>query len=282
MHELMGRVARGLELLDLVWSEELLAETRRSLVEKKGLSEDAATRWAGYLPQNFPDGETDLGGAATSVELSALTDDPDDHHVCRLAIASGAAYLFTHDRGYLRSALQGHGIEVTAPDSFLAAAFDEAPRDSSICSSGRRPTGREGVRSASCWPRSNGPGRSALPARRAQRLAPEREHGATGTGPRDFRHFWREVPDSLHIYAYPFISALNIHDLADDESPANGLIKDQSSRDDLPNCHAEGRGFESLQPLRRESHACGRVDFGAGCRNQSNHPRISPIFQALM
>jgi predicted nucleic acid-binding protein len=126
-HELMGRVAKGLELLDLVWSEELLAETRRSLVEKKELSEDAAARWVGYLPQNFPDGETDLTGAAASVDPSALTDDPDDHHVCRLAIASGATYLFTHDRGYLRSALQRHGVEVTAPDSFLVAAFDDAP-----------------------------------------------------------------------------------------------------------------------------------------------------------
>jgi len=127
MHELMGRVAKGLELLDLVWSEELLAEARRSLVEKKGLSEDAAARWTGYLPQNFPDGQTDLSGTVASVELSALTDDPDDHHVCRLAIVSGAAYLFTHDRGYLREALLGHGVEVTAPDSFLAAAFDETP-----------------------------------------------------------------------------------------------------------------------------------------------------------
>lgn len=126
MHELMGRVAKGLELLDLVWSEELLAETRRSLVERKGLSEDAAARWVSYLSQNFPDGETDLTGAAAGVDLSALTDDPDDHHVCRLVIASGAAYLFTHDRGYLRSALQGHGVEVAAPDSFLTAAFDEA------------------------------------------------------------------------------------------------------------------------------------------------------------
>ena len=125
LHELMGRVAKRLELLDLVWSEELLAEARRSLVEKKGLSEDAAARWVGYLPQNFPDGEADLTGAAASVDLSALTDDPDDHHVCQLAIASGAAYLFTHDRGYLRSALYGHGVEVSAPDSFLTAAFDE-------------------------------------------------------------------------------------------------------------------------------------------------------------
>ncbi len=121
----MGRVAKRLGLLDLVWSEELLTEARRSLVEKKGLSGDAAARWVGYLPQNFPDGETDLTGAAASIDLNALTGDSDDHHVCRLAIASDAAYLFTHDRGYLRSALQGHGVEVTAPDSFLTAAFDE-------------------------------------------------------------------------------------------------------------------------------------------------------------
>lgn len=126
LHELMGRVGQRLGLLDLVWSEELLAEARRSLVENKGLSDNAAARWVGYLPQNFPDGETVLAGAAASVDLGALTDDPGDHHVCRLAITSGAAYLFTHDRGYLGSALQGHGVEVTAPDPFLAAAFDEA------------------------------------------------------------------------------------------------------------------------------------------------------------
>lgn len=93
LHELMGRVAKRLELLDLVWSEELLAEARRSLVEKKGLSEDAAARWVGYLPQNFPNGETDPTGVAASIDLSTLTDDSDDHHVCQLAIASGAAYL---------------------------------------------------------------------------------------------------------------------------------------------------------------------------------------------
>ncbi|HEX8751887.1 MAG TPA: PIN domain-containing protein [Solirubrobacterales bacterium] len=126
LHELMGRVAKRLELLDLVWSEELLAEARRSLVEKKGLSKDAAARWVGYLPQNFPGGEIDPTGVAASIDLSTLTDDSDDHHVCELAIASGAAYLFTHDRGYLSSALQGHGVEVVAPDSFLASAFDDA------------------------------------------------------------------------------------------------------------------------------------------------------------
>lgn len=127
LHELMGRVARRLELLDLAWSEDLLAEARRSLVKKKGLSEEVAERWVSYLPQSFPDGKVDLADAAAGVDLGGLTEDPDDHHVCRLVLESGAAYLFTHDRGYLRDALHAHGVEVTSPDPFLVAAFDEAP-----------------------------------------------------------------------------------------------------------------------------------------------------------
>jgi hypothetical protein len=40
LHDLMGRVARGLRLLDLYWSEKLLSEARASLEEKKRLSPD--------------------------------------------------------------------------------------------------------------------------------------------------------------------------------------------------------------------------------------------------
>ena len=128
LHDLMGRVADDLRLLDLVWSEELLAEARRSLIEKKGLAEEVAARWVDYLPQNFPAGATKIEGAM-QIDLDALTDDPDDHHVCALAIASGAGYLFTHDRGYLREGLRQHGVEVTTPDPFLTAAFEADPRE---------------------------------------------------------------------------------------------------------------------------------------------------------
>ncbi|MGA8744324.1 MAG: PIN domain-containing protein [Solirubrobacterales bacterium] len=124
LHDLMGRVADDLRLLDLVWSEELLAEARRSLIGKKGLAEEVAVRWVDYLPRNFPTGATKIEEGTMQIDLDALTDDPDDHHVCALAIASGADYLFTHDRGYLRKGLQQHGIEVTAPDPFLTAAFE--------------------------------------------------------------------------------------------------------------------------------------------------------------
>lgn len=124
----MGRVARDLRLLRLFWSDELLAETRKSLIGKKRLTPDVAQRWVDRLPQNFPDGQVPIGEVFSSTDFSGLTSDPGDHHVCALVIASQARYLFTHDRGYLQDGLAQYGIEVTAPDTFLAATFDEQPR----------------------------------------------------------------------------------------------------------------------------------------------------------
>lgn len=46
LHELLGRIATELRLLDLCWSEQLLAEAQRSLGEKKQLPSDAAPRGA--------------------------------------------------------------------------------------------------------------------------------------------------------------------------------------------------------------------------------------------
>lgn len=128
LHELMGRVAGRLRLIDLVWSKELLTEAKQALIQRKGLAEDVAQRWVDHLSQTFPAGETDISETLRSVDLDTLTSDPDDHHVCALAIASGADYLFTHDRGYLVERLAGYGVEVTDPDTFLASALDEQPQ----------------------------------------------------------------------------------------------------------------------------------------------------------
>jgi predicted nucleic acid-binding protein len=128
LHELLGRVASELRLLDLFWSEELLVEARRSLVAKKGLSGEVAERWVAYLQQSFPAGHTNLDDVPAGVDLGSLTTDPADCHVCALAVAADADYLFTHDRGYLGEGLRRFGVEVLAPDEFLAPAFDADPR----------------------------------------------------------------------------------------------------------------------------------------------------------
>lgn len=123
LHELLGRAAASLRLLDLIWSDELLAETERVLIEHKPLTPAQAARWVGYLRDSFPEGRVDLVGV--ELDLSALSDDPDDEHVCALTVAGQATYLFTFDRGYLRDALAANGVQVVSPDVFLSQAIDD-------------------------------------------------------------------------------------------------------------------------------------------------------------
>lgn len=127
LHELLGRVAAELRLLTLVWSDELLAEAERTLILRKPMPEQAARRWAGYLREAFPAERVDLADLPAGINLGALTTDPDDQHVCALAIAGHVELLFTFDRGYLQEPLREHGITVLTPDDFLVAAFDDHP-----------------------------------------------------------------------------------------------------------------------------------------------------------
>ncbi len=127
LHDLVGRAARDLRLLSLFWSDELLAEARKSLEVKKRLPPDSARRWVDYLPRNFPSGHVDLG-QASGVDFASLTSDPADVHVCALAAAADADYLFTHDRGYLRDGLERYQVQVITPDEFLAPVLDTDAR----------------------------------------------------------------------------------------------------------------------------------------------------------
>jgi predicted nucleic acid-binding protein len=99
LYEFMGRIAAGIRELDLVWSDQLIDEATRVLRTRKGLPPNAAERWVSYLQIAFPAGRVDIGDALADDTLSSLTSDPDDLHVCALAIAANADYLFTADRG---------------------------------------------------------------------------------------------------------------------------------------------------------------------------------------
>ena len=95
LHELMGRLAGSVRLFDLIWSEELLDEVKSSLIERKGLSVEVAEAWVGHMRREFPDGSVDLSAVPDDLDLTSLTRDLDDVHVCALAIAGNADYLFT-------------------------------------------------------------------------------------------------------------------------------------------------------------------------------------------
>ncbi len=124
---MFGRVAAEARLLDLIWSEPLLAEASRVLTERKPVPSEVAARWIGYLRQAFPGGELDLDRLDPAIDLPAFTSDPNDHHVCALAIVGEADLLLTFDRGYLRKELAAHGINVLSPDAFLSTQIDNEP-----------------------------------------------------------------------------------------------------------------------------------------------------------
>lgn len=127
LHELMGRLATEVRLFDLIWSEDLLAEARAKLVERKGLTAEIADAWVGHMSREFPNGRVDPASVLADVDLGSLTRDVNDRHVCALAIAGEANHLFTFDRGYLREPLRARGVDVPDVDRYLVAQFGEQP-----------------------------------------------------------------------------------------------------------------------------------------------------------
>ncbi len=127
LHELLGRLAIGPRLFDLVWSDELLDEAKSSLVDQKGLSDQAAEAWVGHMRREFPSGRVNPVSVADYPDVESLTRDPEDFHVCALAIAGNAELLFTFDRGYLKEPLRKHGVEVPDLDEFLVDQCMEQP-----------------------------------------------------------------------------------------------------------------------------------------------------------
>jgi predicted nucleic acid-binding protein len=127
LHELFGRLATTGNLLELIWSDDLVDETTRVLVDDKGLSRENAELWVGLMTDAFPAGRVDTARLPPDLNLSALTSDDDDHHICALAVAGAANYLLTFDQSFNRLALRTLGIEVVEPDVFLSDAIDEEP-----------------------------------------------------------------------------------------------------------------------------------------------------------
>lgn len=105
----------------------MLAEAERVLVERKPVPPVVAARWVGYLREAFPQGAIDISRLDPTIDLARLTNDPDDQHVCALAIVGEADYLFSFDRGYLRKELATHSVNVLSPDVFLSAQIDDEP-----------------------------------------------------------------------------------------------------------------------------------------------------------
>ena len=111
---------------DVVWSQDLLDEVARVLVEYKGLSAAAAAEFCDAIRREFPKGEISRDQYEDLVD--AMTGpDPDDHAQSAAARAGGATVLLSADRnGFPRRDL-GPTCDRKSPDRYYLAMLEDFP-----------------------------------------------------------------------------------------------------------------------------------------------------------
>lgn len=116
LRDILLRAAEA-DLYMLFWSEEILDEARRNLVEQKRTTEGQAGKLFHAMRGAFP--ESMVTGHEPLVD--AMPNDEDDRHVAAAAVKAGAQVIVTSN---LRDfAKMPTGIEAQSPDAFLCNLF---------------------------------------------------------------------------------------------------------------------------------------------------------------
>lgn len=114
------------ELFQPRWSEPILQETERALVEKLGRPAEMVARRLDAMREAFP--EASVHGFE-SLE-SGLTCDPKDRHVLAAAIASGATAIVTANlKDFPEASCAPHDVVVLHPEHFLLDLLASSPTD---------------------------------------------------------------------------------------------------------------------------------------------------------
>ncbi len=107
-----------------VWSEEILAETRRTQVQRLGWNERIANSFQSELRRAFPE------GLAQGFEhlMEQCTNQQKDRHVLACAIHSKAEVILTFNlRDFSPEALSPWGVTAKHPQDYLLTLFDLEP-----------------------------------------------------------------------------------------------------------------------------------------------------------
>jgi hypothetical protein len=103
-----------------VWSEDILAEVRRTQIAKLGFSEQLADSWQDAVRRSFP--EAIIKGHEPLV--ASCQNHEKDRHVLAAAIKAGAGLIVTSNiRHFPAKSLEPWGISVTDPASYLITLY---------------------------------------------------------------------------------------------------------------------------------------------------------------
>ncbi|OIN82815.1 PIN domain-containing protein [Mycobacterium malmoense] len=104
-----------------LWSQHILAETRRTMVDKLGVSAQKADKRLNMMRDNFIDAEV----AGYEELIGAMRNNEKDRHVLAAAVRERAELIVTADRtGFPSEAVEPYNIEVRHPDDFLLDQLD--------------------------------------------------------------------------------------------------------------------------------------------------------------
>jgi predicted nucleic acid-binding protein len=113
------------ELYVVRWSDRILEEVRRNLVENR-ITEDQAAGLLAAMRDFFP--EAHIPGNAVDELEPAMTNDPKDRHVLAAAVAAPAEAIVTFNLDdFSEAACAPYGVVPVHPDDFLMTLFGIAP-----------------------------------------------------------------------------------------------------------------------------------------------------------
>ncbi len=111
------------ELYVLSWSERILDEVGRNLIEDGRTDEATAAQLQAAMRSAFP--EALIDARAIAATEPAMTNDPGDRHVLATAVVAGAEGIVTFNaRHFPAAALAPFGKQQIDPDDFLCTLLD--------------------------------------------------------------------------------------------------------------------------------------------------------------
>ncbi len=115
------RMAEAPRLYLPQWSQMIMEEVTRNLIEKWRMEPEKARRREGELRRHFP--EAWVEGFEPLVET--MTNHAGDRHVLAAAVRSGAELIVTYNRRHFPAgSLQPWDIDVQGPSTFLRGLYD--------------------------------------------------------------------------------------------------------------------------------------------------------------
>jgi len=128
--DLLLRLAERPRLFVPHWSEEILAEVHRTLLDKLAWEPELADSFQSEIRRAFP--EAIIGGYEAF--LPALSNDPKDRHVLAAAIKGGCPLILTFNlRHFQKDALDPCQVTAEHPQDYLIVLYEMEPRRVAAC-----------------------------------------------------------------------------------------------------------------------------------------------------